>query len=107
MGTVCSFFRPAAGSNSYDFPGRGSPSHEAQSAHDHAFDEKQTECRPESLSSNEQSVSQSQCEVNITDSSTQMRDSNLENSKIVNGAEPMNQTSVLEGVLSQPTVDTK
>lgn len=107
MGTVCSFFRPAAGSNSYDFPGRGSPCHEAQSAHDHAFDEKQTQCRPESLSSNEQSVSQSQCEVNITDSSTQMRDSNLENSKIVNGAEPMNQTSAREGVPSQPTVNTE
>jgi len=105
MGTVCSFFRPAAGSNSYDFPGRGSPCQEAQSAHDHAFDEKQTQCKPESLSGNGQSVSQ--CEVNITDSSTQMRDSNLENSKIVNGAEPMNQTSALEGVPSQPTVNTE
>lgn len=107
MGTVCSFFRPAAGGNSYDFPGRGSPCHEAQSAHDHAFHEKQTQCRPESLSSNEQSVSQSQCQVNVTDSSTQMRDSNLENSKIVNGVEPMNQTSAREGVPSQPSVNTE
>ena len=104
MGTACSFFRPVTGSNSHGSPGRESPCHEAQSAHDHAFDEEQTQrSRPESLTNSGQIVSQSQCEVNITDGSCHMRDSNLENS-IVNGAKTMNQTSALEGVPSQPTV---
>lgn len=108
MGTACSFFGPVTGSDSYDFPGRESPCHKAQSAYDHTFDEKQTQCRPESLSANnEQIVSQSQCEVNIAEGSSHVRDPDLENSKIVHGAEPLNQTSALEGVASQPTVRTE
>ena len=100
MGTACSFFGPNTGSNSYDFPGRESASHRAQSAHDHAFDEEQTQCKPESLTNNEQVVSQSQCEVNITEGSSHMRDPDLENDP-----EIMSQTSALDGVPSQPTVN--
>lgn len=105
MGTACSFSGASTGSNSYDFPGRQSPCHEAQSAHDHAFDEKQTQCKPESLTNDEQIISQSQCEVNITEGSSHMRDPDLENSKTVNNTETMNQTSALEGVPSQATVN--
>lgn len=106
MGTACSFFGSGSGSNSYDLPGRKSPCHEAQSAHDLTFDEKQTQCRSESrFTNNEQIVSQSQCEVNITMGSSHMRDSDLENSKTVNDAKTMNQTSALESVPSQPTVN--
>lgn len=101
MGTACSFSGAGTGSNSYDFPERQSPCHEAQSAHDHAFDEKQTQCKPESLTNDEQIVSQSQCEVNITEGSSHIRDPDLENSKTVNNTETMNQTSALEGVPPQ------
>lgn len=107
MGTACSFFGSGSGSNSYDLPRRKSPYHEAQSAHDHTFDEKQTQCRSEShVTNNEQIVSQSQCEVNITEGSSHMRDPDLENLKTAD-AETMDQTSALVGVPSQPTVNAK
>ena len=106
MGTACSFFGSGTGSNSYDLPGRKSPFHEAQSALDHTAD-KQSQCRSESrFTNNEQVVSQSQCEVNITENSSHTRDPDLKNSKTVNDAETMNQTSPLEGVIpSQPIVN--
>ena len=108
MGTACSFFGSGSGSNSYDLPGRKSPCHEAQSAaHDlFTFDEKQTQCRSESsFANNEKIVSQSQCEVNITEGSSHLRDPALEHLKTVNDAETMNQTSVPKGVPSQPTMN--
>lgn len=106
MGAGCSFFRPDAGSNSYDFPGRESLCHEVQSAGDHAFDEKQV-AGPEpgnrSLSAGTREiVSQSQCEVNVTDSSSHLRDVDIENSKTVYDAKAMNQTSTLGGAPLHP-----
>jgi len=99
MGTVCSFSGAGTGGNSYDFPRRKSPSHEAQSAYDHAFDEKQSQCKPESLTN----ISQSQ--VNITEGSSHIRDPDLENSKTVNDTKIMHHTSALEGVPQQPAVN--
>ena len=107
MGTACSFFGSGSGSNSYDLAGRKSPYHEAQSAaHDLTFDEKQTQCRSESsFANNEKIVSQSQCEVNITEGSSHLRDPDLEHLKTVNDAETINQSSVSKGVPSQPTMN--
>ena len=101
MGTGCSFSGTGTGSNSYDFPRRKSPSHEAQSAYDHAFDEKQTQCKPESLTN----ISQSQ--VNITESSSYIRDPDLENSKTVKDTETTHYTSALEDFPLQPDVQTE
>ena len=106
MGTACSFFGSVTGSNSYDLPRRKSPCHEPQSAHDHTFDKQSQSMSESRFTNNEQIVSQSHCEVNITEGNSHVRDPDLENSKTVNDAEPMNRTSALEGVVpSQPTVN--
>ena len=107
MGTGCSFFRPVGERNSYNFPGRETrlcPQKSHSANYDHAFDEKfENQAGPgnRSLSAgNTEVVSQSQCEVNLSDSSSQVRDLDIENSKTVYDAETMNQTSTLDGAPS-------